>query len=153
MKFMLNGALTIGTDDGANVEIRQLVGDENFFLFGMTEPQVAALQAKGYVPSSFYESNDSLKRAIDLIASGAFTNGSREAAGPVIGDLLSNDRFLVLADYQAYIDAQARVDAAYRDQAAWTRSAILNVARAGFFSSDRAMRDYIDRVWKVAPPS
>ena len=147
MKFTLNGALTIGTDDGANVEIRRLVGDDNFFLFGMREPEVVALQAKGYVPSSYYESNPTLRRAIDLIASGHFTEGNRDAVGPIIGDLLSNDRFLVLADYQSYIDAQARVDTAYRDEEGWTRSAILNVARAGFFSSDRSMRDYIDRAW------
>ncbi|MEI2778050.1 MAG: glycogen/starch/alpha-glucan phosphorylase [Tetrasphaera sp.] len=147
MKLTLNGALTIGTDDGANVEIRKLVGDDNFFLFGMTEPEVAALQAQGYVPSAYYESNPALKRAIDLIASGHFTEGNREAVGSIVGDLLYNDRFLVMADYQSYIDAQARVDAAYADQDAWARSAILNVARCGFFSSDRAMRDYIDRIW------
>ena len=149
MKFALNGALTIGTDDGANVEIRELVGDDNFFLFGMSEPEVAALQAQGYHPASYYESNPSLRRALDLIASGAFTDGDRQAASPIIGDLLSNDRFLVLADYQSYIDTQAEVDAAYLDVDRWTRSAILNVARCGFFSSDRSMRDYIDRVWML----
>ncbi len=149
MKFALNGALTIGTDDGANVEIRQLVGDENFFLFGLTEPQVAEVRAAGYVPGSYYESNPTLKRAVDLIAAGTFTDGNREAVGSVVGDLLHNDRFLVLADYQSYLDAQTRVEAAYRDQDAWTRSAILNVARCGFFSSDRSMRDYIERIWHV----
>ena len=147
MKFALNGALTIGTDDGANVEIRRLVGDDNFFLFGLSEPQVAQLQARGYVPSSYYESNPTLRRAIDLIGSGHFTDGNRSAVGAVIGDLLTNDRFLVLADYQSYLDAQSRVDAAYRDEEGWTKSAIMNVARCGFFSSDRSMRDYIDRVW------
>ena len=149
MKFALNGALTIGTDDGANVEIRELVGDDNFFLFGMSEPEVAELQQRGYHPASYYESNASLRRALDLIASGAFTGGDRQAASPIIGDLLSNDRFLVLADYQSYIDTQAEVDAAYRDVDRWTRSAILNVARCGFFSSDRSMRDYIERVWML----
>ncbi|MFZ1287081.1 MAG: glycogen/starch/alpha-glucan phosphorylase [Candidatus Phosphoribacter sp.] len=151
MKFALNGALTIGTDDGANVEIRRLVGDDNFFLFGMSEPEVAELQQRGYVPSDYYQSNPTLRSAIDLIASGHFTGGNREAVGPIVGDLLHNDRFLVLADYQSYLDAQARVDAAYLDEAAWTQSAILNVARCGYFSSDRSMRDYIDRVWGVAP--
>ena len=147
MKFALNGALTVGTDDGANVEIRRLVGDEHFFLFGMSEPQVVALQAKGYVPGSFYESNPTLKRAIDLIASGAFTEGDRGRVSSVVGDLLHNDRFMVLADYQSYLDAQQRVDATYADPEVWTHSAILNVARCGFFSSDRSMRDYVHRIW------
>ena len=149
MKFALNGALTIGTDDGANVEIRQLVGDDNFFLFGMNEPQVAELQAKGYQPTAYYESNEKLRKAINLIDSGHFTDGNREAASTVIGDLLYNDRFLVLADYQSYLDAQDRVEAAYADSEAWSKSAILNVARSGFFSSDRSMRDYIDRIWHI----
>lgn len=147
MKFALNGALTIGTDDGANVEIRELVGDENFFLFGMLEPEVAALADRGYTPSSFYESNPALKRAIDLLASGHFTGGDRSLAAPVVDDLLYKDRFMALADFQSYLDAQARVDAAYRDVDGWTRSAVLNVARSGFFSSDRSMRDYLDRIW------
>ena len=149
MKFALNGALTIGTDDGANVEIRGLVGDDNFFLFGMNEPEVADLQARGYRPTEYYESNPRLRRALNLIDSGHFTDGNREAASMVVGDLLYNDRFLVLADYQSYLDAQARVETAYADQEAWARSAILNVARSGFFSSDRSMRDYIDRIWHI----
>ncbi|PID96350.1 MAG: glycogen phosphorylase [Actinomycetales bacterium] len=147
MKFALNGALTVGTDDGANVEIRELVGDDNFFLFGMTEPEVAALQAKGYSPSSFYESNPRLKRAVDLIASGAFTDGNRDLVASIVGDLLGNDRFMVLADYQSYLDVQERIDTAYADTEAWTASAILNVARCGFFSSDRSMRDYLQEIW------
>ena len=151
MKFALNGALTIGTDDGANVEIRQLVGDDNFFLFGMTEPEVAELQARGYHPGEYYESNLSLKRAIDLIASGHFTGGNRDLVSSVVGDLLYNDRFLALADYASYMEAQSRVEAAYADQDAWARMAILNVARSGFFSSDRSIRDYIDRIWHVKP--
>ncbi len=149
MKFALNGALTIGTDDGANVEIRELVGDDNFFLFGMTEPEVAELQARGYHPGEYYESNPSLKRAIDLIASGHFTDGNRDAVSTVVGDLLYSDRFLALADYQSYLEAQERVEAAYADQDEWSRKAILNVARTGFFSSDRSIRDYIDRIWHV----
>ncbi len=147
MKFTLNGALTVGTDDGANVEIRQLVGDENFFLFGMAEPEAAALRAKGYVPSRVYAENPRLKRVIDLLASGVFTEGDRSRVGAFVDDLLYNDRFMVLADYQAYLDVQTKIDAAYMDTEAWTRSAIINVARAGFFSSDRSMRDYIDRIW------
>ncbi|MDO5498604.1 MAG: glycogen/starch/alpha-glucan phosphorylase, partial [Propionibacteriaceae bacterium] len=149
MKLTLNGALTIGTDDGANVEIRELVGDDHFFLFGLREPEVAALQEKGYRSREFYENNPLLKRAIDLIASGHFAAGGATGEEPVVADLLGNDRFLALADFQSYMDAQASVDAKYQDKTAWTRSAILNVARAGFFSSDRSMRDYIDRIWKV----
>lgn len=151
MKFALNGALTIGTDDGANVEIRELVGDDNFFLFGMTEPEVAALWAKGYRPSDFYQENEELRRAMDLIASGAFSGGNRSTFEPIVSNLLYDDRFMVLADYGSYIRAQRTVDAAYADQDAWTRSAILNVARCGFFSSDRSMRDYIDRIWHTPP--
>ena len=147
MKFALNGALTVGTDDGANVEIRKLVGDDHFFLFGMNEPEVADLQARGYVPSSYYEANPRLRRVIDLIASGAFTGGDQRSAGHIVGDLLSNDRFMVLADFQAYLDVQERIEAAYADKEQWTRSTILNVARSGFFSSDRSMRDYLERIW------
>ncbi len=149
MKFALNGALTIGTDDGANVEIRKLVGDDNFFLFGLTEPEVAELQARGYHPGEYYESDPRLKGAIDLIASGHFTQGDRDAVSAFVGDLLTSDRFLALADYGAYLEAQGRVEAAYADQDQWSRKAILNVARTGFFSSDRSIRDYIDRIWHV----
>jgi starch phosphorylase len=151
MKFALNGALTIGTDDGANVEIRQLVGDGNFFLFGLSEPEVADLVDKGYDPGSYYESNETLRRTLDLISSGIFSGGNRGTFDPVVANLLHQDRFLVLADYQAYLDAQQRVEAAYGDPDTWTRSAVLNVARTGFFSSDRAMRDYLDRIWHAKP--
>ncbi len=151
MKFALNGALTIGTDDGANVEIRELVGDDNFFLFGMTEPEVEALWAKGYKPAEFYQADPQLRRAMDLIASGAFSGGDRSTFEPIVSNLLYDDRFMVLADYSSYMAAQQRVDAAYADQDAWTRSAILNVARCGYFSSDRSMRDYIDRIWHTPP--
>ena len=151
MKFALNGALTIGTDDGANVEIRQLVGDDNFFLFGLTEPEVAEIVHFGYRPSAFYETNLSLRKALDLISSGAFAHGDRSVFEPIVANLLHDDRFLVLADYQAYMDAQVRVDEAYADTERWTRSAILNVARTGFFSSDRSIRDYLDRIWHATP--
>ncbi len=151
MKFALNGALTIGTDDGANVEIRELVGDDNFFLFGMSEPEVEALWAKGYRPADFYQGDETLRRTIDLIASGAFSDGDRSVFEPIVSNLLYEDRFMVLADYASYIAEQKKVDAAYQDQDAWTRSAILNVARTGFFSSDRSMRDYIDRIWQTPP--
>jgi starch phosphorylase len=146
MKFALNGGLTIGTDDGANVEIRRLVGDEHFFLFGMTEPEVERLRP-GYSPSSYYEENPRLRSTIDLLASGHFTDGDRQAVAPVIDNLLHQDAFMALADFQPYLDAQARVDAAYLDEDGWSRSAILNVARSGYFSSDRSMRDYLERIW------
>jgi starch phosphorylase len=151
MKLALNGALTIGTDDGANVEIRKLVGDDNFFLFGLLEPEVEALYASGYTPASFYESDPQLRAAIDLIASGAFSGGDRMVFEPVVSNLLGDDRFLALADYRSYIDTQVQVDKAYADQDGWSRAAILNVARCGFFSSDRAMREYIDRIWHTQP--
>ncbi|MDO5287336.1 MAG: glycogen/starch/alpha-glucan phosphorylase [Actinomycetia bacterium] len=151
MKFALNGALTIGTDDGANVEIRQLVGDDHFFLFGLTEPEVAEVQAKGYSPGSYYETNPQLKAAFNLIMSGAFSDGNTRAFEPVTSALLEYDRFMALADYQSYLDAQAEVEQAYADPDRWTRSAVLNIARCGYFSSDRAMRDYIHRIWGVQP--
>ncbi len=150
MKFALNGALTIGTDDGANVEIRKLVGDDHFFLFGMREPQVAELQASGYQPSRYYEEDAELKGAIDLIASGAFSGGDRSTFEPIVSNLLYDDRFMALADFGSYIDAQNRVEAAYADEEGWTKSAILNVARSGFFSSDRSMRDYLSRIWHAS---
>ncbi len=152
MKFALNGALTVGTDDGANVEIRQLVGDENFFLFGMDEPAAAALQASGYDPGAYYESDPELKAALNMIASGAFTDGERGGAvSSIFASLTERDRFMALADFRSYMDAQARVETAYADQDAWSRSAILNVARSGFFSSDRSIQDYLDRIWGAKP--
>ena len=151
MKFQMNGALTIGTEDGANVEIRRLVGDDHFFLFGMDEPQVAELNAKGYRPGDFYESDERLRGAIDLIASGHFSGGDRGTFGGIVGNLMTADRFMALADYAAYLEAQERVDRAYADTETWTRSAVLNVARAGYFSSDRSMRDYIQRIWGTPP--
>ena len=149
MKFALNGALTIGTDDGANVEIRKLVGDDNFFLFGMVEPEVEALQSKGYNPGSYYEQDEDLRNALNLLASGVFTGGDRGGPWRRVASLVERDRFMALADFRAYIDAQERVDAAWKDQDAWVRSAILNVARSGFFSSDRSIGDYLDRIWRA----
>ncbi|BDZ62326.1 hypothetical protein GCM10025873_21170 [Demequina sediminis] len=152
MKFALNGALTVGTDDGANVEIRKLVGDENFFLFGMTEPEAADLSARGYDPGAYYESDPQLKAALDLLASGVFTGGERGGAvASIFASLTERDRFMALADFRSYMDAQSRVDAAYADHEAWSRSAVLNVARTGFFSSDRSIQDYLDRIWGRVP--
>lgn len=151
MKFALNGALTIGTDDGANVEIRKLVGDDHFFLFGMDEPAVAELQESGYVPATYYDKSPRLKKALDLISSGHFTGGDRGGAvDTFVGDLLGSDRFMALADFDAYMNAQERVEKHYADTEAWTTSAILNVARSGFFSSDRSMKDYNERIWHLS---
>ena len=151
MKFSLNGALTIGTLDGANVEIREEVGAENFFLFGLTAAEVAEVKARGYRPRDHYEQNEMLREVIDFIGSGALGNGDAELFRPIIENLLDHDPFLLLADYQAYIDAQDRVSALWRDTAAWTRQSILNTARMGKFSSDRSIRDYCARVWNIQP--
>ncbi len=151
MKLALNGALTIGTLDGANIEIRDLVGEDNFVRFGLTEQEVESCRAAGYAPHSVYESDAGLKRVVDLIASGAFADGHADVFWPVVESLLGEDQYLVLADYRSYVDAQDRVDAAYRNPVAWQRMALYNIARSGFFSSDRAIRDYLDRIWHVDP--
>jgi starch phosphorylase len=151
MKFSMNGALTIGTLDGANVEIREEVGAENFFLFGLTADEVEAQWARGYRPRDHYERDASLREVIDFIASGALSHGDREVFGPLVSNLLDHDPFLVLADYSAYIEAQGRVSALWADPRAWTRQSILNAARMGKFSSDRSIRDYCARVWKIQP--
>jgi starch phosphorylase len=151
MKFALNGALTIGTLDGANVEIREEVGAENFFLFGLTVDQVRDLRLRGYRPREVAASNTSLREVLDFIGSGALSGGGPNLFRPLLDRLLHEDPFLVLADYQAYVDCQEQVSALWRDQQAWTRKAILNVARMGKFSSDRSVRDYCDNVWRVQP--
>ena len=149
MKLSLNGALTVGTLDGANVEIRELVGEDNFFLFGLTEDEVVARKAAGYNPGMVYREDEELRAVIDEIASGYYSPpGEPELFRPIVETLLMRDEYLVLADYRAYIDAQERVDALWGDKAAWTAMSIRNTARTGFFSSDRAMRDYFDRIWK-----
>jgi len=153
MKFSLNGALTIGTLDGANVEIREEVGAENFFLFGLTADQVQELKSRGYRPRDYYNQNAELRGVLDFIASGALAGGDTQLFQPLVDDLLGSDPFLVLADYQAYLECQAQVSALWRDPRAWTRKAILNVARMGKFSSDRSIRDYCEQVWKVKPVS
>jgi glycogen phosphorylase len=151
MKFALNGALTIGTLDGANVEIREEVGAENFFLFGLTAKEVTELKARGYRPGDYYAQNTTLREVIDFIASGALGRSDVDLFRPIVENLLNDDPFLLLADYQAYIDAQERVSALWRDPRAWTRKSILNTARMGKFSSDRSIRDYCERVWKIQP--
>jgi starch phosphorylase len=151
MKFAMNGALTIGTLDGANVEIRDAVGPDNFFLFGLTTAEVGATKAAGYRPRTIYESNPALHEAIDLIDAGTFSNGDRELFRPLVESLLVRDEYLLFADYQAYIDCQRRVSAAYRDQENWTRMSILNCARVGHFSSDRSIREYCRHIWNIEP--
>ena len=149
MKFSMNGALTIGTLDGANVEIREEVGAENFFLFGLTAGEVYTLQKNGYQPLEYYKGNPELQGVIECISSGHFSNGDRELFRPLVDSLLFHDTFMLFADFGAYIDAQSRVDKAYRDSERWTRMSILNVARIGKFSSDRAIREYWRDIWKV----
>jgi glycogen phosphorylase len=151
MKFSLNGALTIGTLDGANVEIREEVGADNFFLFGLTVAEVEALRARGYRPRDHYEQNSELREVIDFIASGALAKGDTGVFRPLVENLLDHDLFLVLADYAAYIEAQGRVSALWNEPRAWTRQSILNTARMGKFSSDRSIREYCERIWKVKP--
>ena len=148
MKFSLNGALTVGTLDGANVEIREEVGAENFFLFGLTAAEVAEVKTRGYRPADYYGQNAELRDVVEFIASGAL-GGDAELFRPIVENLIHDDPFLLFADYQAYIDAQDRVSALWRDPQAWTRQSILNTARMGKFSSDRSIRDYCERVWKV----
>src|SRR5277367_403544 len=149
MKFSMNGALTIGTLDGANIEIREEVGAENFFLFGLNAPEVHARQARGYRPMDYYHANQGLREVIDLIRSGFFSRGDTELFRPLIDGLLKHDPYLVLADFQSYIECQAKVSEAYRDGEHWTRMSILNTARSGKFSSDRTIREYCEDIWRV----
>ncbi|HUH68270.1 MAG TPA: glycogen/starch/alpha-glucan phosphorylase [Mycobacterium sp.] len=153
MKFMINGALTIGTLDGANVEMRQEAGAENFFLFGLTENQVEQVKAKGCRPAAYVERDPELATALQLIAVGRFTGGDTEVLRPVLDSLIHHDPFFVLADYRSYIDCQGRVNAVWEDTDRWSRMSILNTARSGKFSSDRAIAEYCDDIWNVGPMS
>ena len=151
MKFSMNGALTIGTLDGANVEIRDEVGHDNFFLFGLTAPEVQQRQAEGYRPWELYQGNQQLKSALDLITSGLFSHGDPELFRPLTDNLIHVDPFMVLADFQSYVDRQRDVARAYRAVHHWDRMSILNAARMGKFSSDRSIRDYAEQIWQVEP--
>ena len=151
MKFAMNGALTIGTLDGANVEILDAVGRDNFFLFGLTAEEVAQRKVQGYDPRPVYETNDGLREAIDLINDGFFSNGDRTLFRPLVESLLTRDDYLLLADYQSYIDCQQDVSDAFGDQTRWTQMSILNSAKVGRFSSDRSIRDYCRDIWHVSP--
>ncbi len=151
MKFMMNGALTIGTLDGANVEMLEEVGKDNFFLFGMNAEEVERLKREGYRPAERVERNDELREALELIANGHFSRGDREMFRPLLDNLLNSDPFLVLADYADYARCQEQVGAAWKDPERWTRMSILNTARSGKFSSDRSIRDYCSEIWNIAP--
>jgi len=151
MKFSMNGALTVGTLDGANIEIREEVGAENFFLFGLSAPEVYALKTQGYDPMAYYLANQGLRDVIDLIRSGFFSRGDTQLFRPLIDGLLHQDPYLLLADFQSYVECQALVSEVYGDAERWTRMSILNTARSGKFSSDRTIREYCADIWGVKP--
>lgn len=148
MKFALNGAITLGTLDGANVEIRQLVGAENFFLFGLTAEEVVERRARGYNPFLYYEHNVGLREVIDRVAQNGFTPKEKGIFHPILNELLSADRFMVMADFSAYAEAQRKVSEAFLDRENWTRMSIRNTARSGHFSSDRTIRQYAEEIWE-----
>jgi starch phosphorylase len=151
MKFALNGALTMGTLDGANIEIRAAVGEENFFSFGLTAGEGALLRAAGHHPRDLYDADPELRETLDSIARGDFSRGDLDLFRPLLESLLERDEFLLLADYRPYLEAQERAGRAFLDQEEWTRKSILNVARVGIFSSDRAIREYCERIWRIRP--
>jgi starch phosphorylase len=151
MKFQMNGALTIGTLDGANVEIRDLVGEDNFFLFGNDEKGIADLWANGYEPKNYMSSE--LWEVINLIKGGHFSNGDKGKFQPLLDNLLNHDPFCVMADFSDYCDAQDRVSSAWKDWKNWQRMSLMNVARSGFFSSDRSIRDYCKGIWGIPEPA
>jgi glycogen phosphorylase len=151
MKFAMNGALTIGTLDGANIEIREEVGADNFFLFGLTAQGVTTLKQQGYSPMQYYHGNADLKQVLDQIASGFFSPKEPGLFRSLIDSLLYKDEYMLLADYQSYLDCQDQVSQAYQDQTTWVRKSILNVARMGKFSSDYTIKQYCDEIWQVQP--
>lgn len=151
MKFCLNGALTIGTLDGANVEIRERVGSENFFLFGLTTDEVQALKAEGYRPQDVVRNNPELQAVLELIGDGSFSHGDTELYRPIVDNLLNHDPYMALADYASYAECQEQLGQAYRDKEHWSRMSILNTARSGWFSSDRTIAEYCKEIWKVEP--
>jgi starch phosphorylase len=151
MKFSLNGALTIGTMDGSNIEIRNEVGAENFFQFGLTVAEIAQKKEIGYQPLTHYDNNEQLRAAIDLISAGHFSRGDRVLFRPLVESLLYNDEYLLFEDFQSYLDAQDAVEHAWRDTDLWSRMSILNVARMGRFSSDRAVLEYCKDIWHISP--
>jgi starch phosphorylase len=153
MKFQMNGALTIGTLDGANVEIREEVGAENFFLFGLTAQEVVDTRLRGYNPRALYERHDLLREVVDSLSSGYFSRGDKSLFDPIVQRLLGHDDYMLMADFPSYLEQQDRVSATYRDRERWTRMSIINSARSGKFSSDRSIREYCDDIWRVGPVS
>ena len=151
MKFAMNGALTIGTLDGANIEIREEAGAENFFLFGLTAEEVSKMKANDYEPMKYYENNQELKAVINRIAKGYFSHGDTKLFKPIVDSLLFDDPYMLLADFQAYLDCQRLVEETYQDQDKWTRMSILNSARMGKFSSDRTIQEYCEQIWDLQP--
>lgn len=151
MKFALNGALTIGTLDGANIEIREEVGAENFFLFGLTADEVIALQSKNYNPQVYIDYNEELREALQLIASGFFSEDQPKLFQPLINTLQLHDTFMLAADYKSYVDCQNKVSDLYKQTSQWTKASIFNVSRIGKFSSDRAISEYCTNIWKICP--
>lgn len=147
MKFSLNGALTIGTLDGANIEIREAVGEENFFLFGLNVDQIRTKRMIGYYPKDYYDSDWELKEVIDKIANGTFSRGDSNMFKPIVDSLLNNDTYFLLADYRSYVQTQEKLQEVYKDQDKWTKMSILNVARMGYFSSDRTIKEYCEEIW------
>jgi starch phosphorylase len=151
MKMPLNGALTIGTLDGANVDIRERAGADNFFLFGLTAEQVVATRAAGYRPRDCVERDPELRAILELLGNGHFAHGDRERYAPILRSLVDRDEYMVLADYSAYAGAQQSTADAFCDADDWSRRAVSTVARMGYFSSDRAVREYCERIWDVSP--
>ena len=151
MKFAMNGALTIGTLDGANVEIRERVGGENFFLFGKTVEEISALKQAGYRPWDVIQSQPELAEAIRLVEIGHFSNGDGDLFRPLLDNLTGSDPFFVMADFADYLRAQDEVSRAWSDRQHWNRMSLLNTARSGFFSSDRSIREYCQSIWNVQP--
>ena len=152
MKLALNGAVTIGTLDGANVEIAEEVGDDNIFIFGLTVEEVNELKAKGYNPLDYYYKDPEIKAVLDWLETDYFTPGKPGALVSIKQSLLDHgDPYMVLADYRSYSDAQIAVDEAYRDKERWAEMAIINTAKMGKFTSDRSIKDYVDRIWKLSP--
>jgi starch phosphorylase len=149
MKFMMNGALTIGTLDGANIEIREEVGDDNFFLFGLSEEQVEAMRHH-YDPGAIIEQDEDLKRVMNLLEWGHFNQFEPGIFDSLVGAMKSpHDPWMTIADFRSFIEAQKRVELAYRDQDHWTRMSILNTAASGKFSTDRTITEYNDDIWKL----
>jgi starch phosphorylase len=150
MKFILNGALTIGTLDGSNIEIREEVGEENFFHFGLKAEEIMELQPN-YRPHKYYEEDENLREIVNQLSGGYFSPEEPELFYPIVKSLLEGDRFFVLADYASYIKCQENVADVYREEDRWTRMAVFNVARSGIFSSDRAIREYAEKIWNISP--